>query len=113
LAQEVVTFSGINTAYFKPQARRAKEKISVPQRTSNFSEVTLGLSAAAALEEAKRCFNCGVCNLCHNCFLYCPDMAISARPDMQGYEINLDYCKGCCICVAECPRGAISVEVKK
>lgn len=113
LAQEVVTFSEINTAYFKPQARRAKEKISVPQRTSNFSEVTLGLSAAAALEEAKRCFNCGVCNLCHNCFLYCPDMAISARPDMQGYEINLDYCKGCCICVAECPRGAISVEVKK
>jgi NADPH-dependent glutamate synthase beta subunit-like oxidoreductase len=113
LAQEVVTFSEINTAYFKRQARRAKEKISVPQRTSNFSEVTLGLSAAAALEEAKRCFNCGVCNLCHNCFLYCPDMAISSRPDMQGYEINLDYCKGCCICVAECPRGAISVEVKK
>jgi type IV pilus assembly protein PilM len=29
------------------------------------------------------------------------------------YEINYDYCKGCCICVEECPRGAISLEGKK
>ncbi len=113
LGQEVVTFSDLNPAYFKRQARRGKEKISVSQRAGKFSEVTLGLPPAAALEEAKRCFNCGVCNLCHNCFLFCPDMAISARPDKDGYEINLDYCKGCCICVEECPRGAISAEVKK
>jgi len=113
LGQEVVEFSELNTAYFKRQPRRAKEKISGLQRGSNFSEVTLGLSSIAANDEAKRCFNCGVCNLCHNCFIYCPDMAISARPDKLGYEINYDYCKGCCICVEECPRGAISVEVKR
>jgi NADPH-dependent glutamate synthase beta subunit-like oxidoreductase len=113
LGQKVVMFSDVNPAYFKRQARRAKEKISVPQRSTNFSEVAFGFPPAAALEEAKRCFNCGVCNLCHNCFLFCPDMAISARPDKEGYEINLDYCKGCCICVEECPRGAISVEGKK
>jgi Pyruvate/2-oxoacid:ferredoxin oxidoreductase delta subunit len=45
--------------------------------------------------------------------MFCPDLAITARPDKQGYQINYDYCKGCCICVEECPRGAISVEVKK
>jgi len=110
---EVIPFSGLNTAYFKRQARKPKEKLPVSRRTSGFSEVTLGLSPASALYEAKRCFNCGVCNLCHNCFIYCPDLAISARPDKQGYDINYDYCKGCCICVEECPRGAISVEVKK
>ena len=27
----------------------------------------------------------------------------------SGYEIDLDYCKGCGICVAECPCGAIDL----
>jgi NADPH-dependent glutamate synthase beta subunit-like oxidoreductase len=113
MAQEVVPFSELNTAYFKRLSRKAREKLPVAGRTADFSEVTLGLSPAAALYEAKRCFNCGVCNLCDNCFLYCPDLAISARPDRQGYQINYDYCKGCCICVEECPRGALSLEGKK
>jgi NADPH-dependent glutamate synthase beta subunit-like oxidoreductase len=113
MAREVVTFSELNPAYFKRQGRKPKEKLPVVERTANFSEVTPGLSPEAALYEAKRCFNCGVCNLCDNCFLYCPDLAISARPDKQGYQINYDYCKGCCICVEECPRGAISLEGKK
>jgi len=113
VAQEVVKFSELNPAYFKPEARKPREKLSGPQRTAGFPEVNPGLSPASALFEAKRCFNCGVCNLCHNCFFFCPDLAVAARPDNLGYEINYDYCKGCCICVEECPRGAISVEVKK
>jgi NADPH-dependent glutamate synthase beta subunit-like oxidoreductase len=113
IAQEVVKFSDLNPAYFKRQARKPKEKLSVSRRAKDFSEVNLGLSPASVLDEAKRCFNCGVCNLCHNCFIFCPDLAIAARPDKLGYEINYEYCKGCCICVEECPRGAISVEVKK
>ncbi len=96
-----------------PEPRRRKKNSPPRQRTADFSEINAGLSPAAALDEAKRCFNCGVCNLCDNCFLFCPDLAISARPDKQGYEINYDYCKGCCICVEECPRGAISVEVQE
>jgi Pyruvate/2-oxoacid:ferredoxin oxidoreductase delta subunit len=27
----------------------------------------------------------------------------------NGYEIDLDFCKGCGICVAECPCGAIEM----
>ena len=113
MAQEVVPFSELNTAYFKRQGRKPKEKLPAERRTAGFSEVTAGLSPASALYEAKRCFNCGVCNLCDNCFIFCPDLAVSARPDKQGYHINYDYCKGCCICVEECPRGAISLEGKK
>ena len=112
-APEVVRFSDLNPAYFQRRRRKSKEKLPAAERASDFREINAGLSAAEALEEAKRCFNCGVCNLCDNCFLFCPDMAIAARPDKQGYEINLEYCKGCCICVEECPRGAISVEVRK
>jgi len=113
IAQEVVKFSELNTAYFPRQERKPKERLPLEERTKGFSEITGGLSKASASFEAKRCFNCGVCNLCDNCFFFCPDLAISARPDRQGYEINYDYCKGCCICVEECPRGAISIEVKK
>jgi NADPH-dependent glutamate synthase beta subunit-like oxidoreductase len=113
MAQEGVKFSDLNPAYFQRKLRRPKDKLPVSQRTSDFREICSGLSTQEALEEAKRCFNCGVCNLCDNCFIFCPDMAIAARSDKQGYEINYEYCKGCCICVEECPRGAISVEVRK
>ncbi len=112
-AQDVIAPSDLNLAYFKREKRTPKGKLPLSGRCEDFAEVNLGLSREDALREAKRCFNCGVCNLCHNCLIYCPDLAVSARPDKQGYEINYDYCKGCCLCVEECPRGAISVEVGK
>jgi NADPH-dependent glutamate synthase beta subunit-like oxidoreductase len=112
-ASKVVKFSELNPAYFQRRRRKPGGKLPASERVADFREINAGLSAPEALEEAKRCFNCGVCNLCDNCFIFCPDMAIAARPDKQGYEINLEYCKGCCICVEECPRGAISVEVRK
>lgn len=47
------------------------------------------------------------CNRCAwICSTYCPDSAISV--DEQGYpRIDLDHCKGCMICVAQCPAHAI------
>jgi Pyruvate/2-oxoacid:ferredoxin oxidoreductase delta subunit len=27
-----------------------------------------------------------------------------------GYEIALEYCKGCGLCVRECPTGAIALQ---
>jgi 2-oxoacid:acceptor oxidoreductase delta subunit (pyruvate/2-ketoisovalerate family) len=56
--------------------------------------------------EARRCFNCGVCNDCELCLIYCPDAAITRR-EGGGFEIDLSYCKGCGLCAEECPRGAI------
>jgi hypothetical protein len=84
IAQEVVKFSDLNPAYFKRQARKPKGKLSLSQRTTDFSEVNLALSPATALDEAKRCFNCGVCNLCHNCFIYCPDLATAVEEEKEA-----------------------------
>lgn len=111
--KETAKYSEINPAYFKRRQRLVVAKLAPGARVCDFQEVAPGLAEAEALSEAGRCFHCGVCNFCHNCFTFCPDLAISARPDRKGYKIDLEYCKGCCICVEECPRGAISVEVKK
>lgn len=59
------------------------------------------------LRETARCFCCGRCNNCDNCWVYCPDAVISR--EAGKYEIDYDYCKGCTLCAAVCPRGVISV----
>lgn len=50
----------------------------------------------------------GRCNRCWwICSEFCPDSAI--KVDAQGYpQIDYDHCKGCLVCVAQCPAHAIS-----
>ena len=64
-------------------------------------------SSAQALAEAARCFSCGECTFCDNCLVSCPDMAVKRASG--GYAIDADYCKGCGLCVAECPTGSIAM----
>jgi len=50
------------------------------------------------------------CDLCMRCVVFCPDAAIKV---VDGkIVIDLDYCKGCGICVEECPRKAIT-EIRR
>ena len=74
-----------------------------------------GLDESTALYEARRCLSCGNCFSCDNCYGVCPDNAVlklsdAANANVNGYAIDLDYCKGCGMCVAECPSGAIKME---
>ncbi|MEM1508834.1 MAG: pyruvate synthase subunit PorD [Thermofilaceae archaeon] len=48
------------------------------------------------------------CIKCLLCWTYCPEPAIT-RHDDDRVEINYDYCKGCGICVNECPAKAIKM----
>lgn len=98
-------FSVINTHYHPPAARHQAAKTEVTARLRNFLEVQGRLDEAEAAAEAARCFSCGLCIFCDNCYFYCPDMAIT-RLD-RAYEVKTDYCKGCGLCVAECPTGSI------
>ena len=70
-----------------------------------------GLDESTALFEARRCLSCGSCFACDNCYGVCPDNAVIKLdpPGPYRYEIDLDYCKGCGICAAECPAGAIEM----
>jgi NADPH-dependent glutamate synthase beta subunit-like oxidoreductase len=95
-----------------PKAARAPERVRPPgERLSSALEVQLGLDIEQALAEAARCFSCGACTACDNCFHYCPDLAI--RRVAGGYEVLTDYCKGCGLCVQECPTGAIAMREER
>lgn len=43
---------------------------------------------------------------CFLCWLYCPEAVVKKGIPV---EIDLEYCKGCGICAAECPAGAITM----
>ena len=73
----------------------------------DFEEVNLGLSGP---QEAERCFSCGHCTECDTCLISCPDGVILRSED--GYRIDGEYCKGCGMCVAECPRSAMEMQEK-
>ena len=105
---EVVGPEQLNLTHFEPAERHRDHKPN-GRTAQTFDEVNLGLTGAEALAEAKRCFNCGVCNECELCLIYCPDVAIRRGTDGNRFEIDLDYCKGCGVCAEECPRGAISM----
>jgi 2-oxoacid:acceptor oxidoreductase delta subunit (pyruvate/2-ketoisovalerate family) len=104
-----VKLSDLNLSYFSPQKRRPEQLASVRDRLNRQDvEVTATFQPDDTVFEAARCFSCGVCNSCDNCWLFCPDMSISRGED--GYSINYDYCKGCGICVLECPRNAMAID---
>ena len=53
------------------------------------------------------------CNRCRMCRLLCPDLAITLNEGTGRVEIDLDFCKGCGICVAFCPKEAIDMRLEK
>jgi NADPH-dependent glutamate synthase beta subunit-like oxidoreductase/Pyruvate/2-oxoacid:ferredoxin oxidoreductase delta subunit len=97
----------IATWYHAPAARAPERVREAADRLAAGSiEVQLPLSPAEVRAEAARCFSCGTCTSCDNCFQLCPDLAIEHVPG-GGYKVLADYCKGCGVCVRECPTGSM------
>jgi Pyruvate/2-oxoacid:ferredoxin oxidoreductase delta subunit len=106
----VVTFGEINKDYFRYSPRLTQPRLVREERVRSFAEIDLRVSGNIAMREAERCFNCGLCNQCDNCHLFCPDLSVLHDQSAQGRHINYDYCKGCGLCVVECPRNAMTLE---
>jgi NADPH-dependent glutamate synthase beta subunit-like oxidoreductase len=109
-SSHVVRYNEINIDYFQFTPRVAQPRLLKEERVRSFAEIDLRISANLAMQEAERCFNCGLCNQCDNCRLFCPDLAVVRDQSPRGRNIDYDYCKGCGICVVECPRNAMSLE---
>lgn len=103
----IVSYKDINIDYFSISKRIVQPKLLKEERIRSFSEIDLKISEKLLFEESKRCFNCGICNQCDNCYIFCPDVAVVRDNSEHGRHINYDYCKGCGICVAECPGSAM------
>ena len=107
--REPATFERLNTWYYSDATATVRPRLDTARRITTFDEVTGSLDESTALFEARRCMSCGNCFECDNCFGICPDNAVIKLGAGLRYEIDLDYCKGCGLCVAECPSGAIEM----
>ncbi len=119
----LATFERLNTYYYDEAPRAVRPRLEAARRISTFDEVVGGLDEEHAVHEARRCMSCGNCFGCDNCYGVCPDAAVrkleapkETCPSFASggagryYEFDYDYCKGCGLCVAECPSGAIVME---
>ncbi len=99
----------LNTWYYADAPHEVRHRLDAARRSGTFDEVVRGLDESTALYEARRCLSCGNCFQCDNCFGVCPDNAVRKVDEAHGYQFDYGFCKGCGLCVQECPCGAIEM----
>jgi len=102
-----VPATDIRMDHFERHAPATETVESADERSTDFREVNHGLGDAL---EAHRCFSCGHCTECDRCLVYCPEGIVHRAT--AGYDIDYSYCKGCGICVTECPRSSIEMRME-
>jgi len=107
---EIASFDKLNTWYYSDAPKAQRPVLDMVRRQSTFEEVVGGFDPATAQFEARRCLSCGNCFECDNCYGVCPDNAVIKLGAGNRYAFNYDYCKGCGLCVSECPCGAIRTQ---
>jgi len=73
----------------KPQARAATPLLALGERKGSFTEVEQGFDDETAIEEAKRCLNCGVCSECLECVKVCEQEAINHEMQDEFVEVDV------------------------
>ncbi len=106
---ELAEAGNLNTWYYSDADKTVRPMLDIIRRQTSFDEVQGGLDETTALFEARRCLSCGNCFECDNCYGVCPDNAVIKLGPGKRFEFKYDYCKGCGLCVAECPCGAIKM----
>lgn len=106
---EVVRFENLNSYYFTSSTTAPYPTCKVSERFAGdkFGEVHRPPDEKTKTNELARCFHCGRCTECDNCYIYCPDVAIAKKEG--GFEIDYYFCKGCGVCTLECPRSAMQM----
>ena len=105
----LASFDRLNAWYYEDAPATVRPLLELVRRVENFEEVVGGLDETNALYEARRCLSCGNCFECDNCYGVCPDNAVIKLGPGKRFKFDYDYCKGCGLCVEECPCGAIEM----
>ena len=103
------SFERLNSWYYEDAPATMRPTLAAARRVNSFDEVVKGLDETNALYEARRCLSCGNCFECDNCYGVCPDNAVNKLGPGKRFSFDYDYCKGCGLCAAECPCGAIDM----
>jgi len=76
-------------------------------------EVVATLDEDAFLREVERCYSCGLCFGCQQCWMYCTSGGLTrvAAPTPGAYfALTLDACEACGQCVDVCPCGYLEFD---
>jgi NADPH-dependent glutamate synthase beta subunit-like oxidoreductase len=108
--KSVVRFEDLEPLFLDQQPRPSLSRLSPEERIRGFREIDLPLNPADAVQQAGRCFFCGTCTGCDRCFLFCPEVSLLLPDETHtGYRPDAEYCKGCAVCAAVCPRGVMTM----
>jgi len=106
----IISYQQINTLYFEHSKRMEMRKLDHDKALGSFSEVNMGFTSDEARISASRCFSCGTCNYCYNCYFFCPEGVILLDPLHQTKTVDLEHCKGCGTCAKVCPRYVVFMK---
>jgi len=98
--------------YYAPAPRNEEVEIDAAEAIAGFKEIKETLTSEQALAEAGRCMSCGLCNVCDQCRIYCPQDAVTRNMKRaKGKVMFTDYtrCTGCHVCFESCPTGYIQM----
>jgi ferredoxin len=76
------------------------------------TEVARTISERRFLAEVERCFSCGSCSGCEQCYMYCTAGSFSRLEEPQPgmyFSLNLEHCQECGKCIEVCPGGFLEV----
>ncbi len=109
-AKDIISYQQMNTLFFEHSKRMEMGKLERKKALRSFSEVNMGFTPDEARLSASRCFSCGTCNYCYNCYFFCPEGVISLDPARQTRIVDFEHCKGCGTCAKACPRNVVFMK---
>ena len=91
-----------------------QSKLSGEERiAAGMGEVARTITEEQFLAEVERCFSCGSCYGCEQCYMYCTSGCFTKieepGPGMY-FSLNLDQCKECGKCIEVCPCGFLEIQ---
>jgi thioredoxin reductase/ferredoxin len=99
--------------WYPEKARAERQVLAAEDRLARpMDEMDLGITQEAAIEETTRCFSCGLCFGCENCWMYCQNNCFKKTKQIEPghyYDVDLGTCDGCKKCAEECPCGFLEL----
>ena len=86
---EIREIARVPTEGVKKRKKVPMRYLPIEERKNNFLEVELGYSLEEAIEEARRCLNCGGCVECYECVYACEANAIDHNMKEEEIEIEV------------------------